>query len=216
MLFRHIPRHFLAKMLAKKAMFIFCGVWSLLFWASTQYHGVEHGGGDWFWSRTALAAGAWGSALTGHFVHWDAQHAQFNILAWCLCLFLGHKVCSVKIWLIDWLFLSVFISVGLYIFCPALQLYGGASGILHGLLLEWLAWRAITEKNIVFYVLVGFLIIKILCESWLQMPVFSWNKPNFTVIFAAHMLGAVGGLILFLFRYYSQIFAQKSYERRKL
>ena len=95
---------------------------------------------DWFmYERALLAEGQWWRLLSGHLVHTNTAHLMLNGAAIVALWFvfgqnalLGRRH-PVVAYLGLTALLAVLISLGLWIFYPAVEVYYGLSGVLHGL-----------------------------------------------------------------------------------
>src|SRR3954471_4326717 len=96
------------------------------------------GGDSWrdalSYDRAGLARGEWWRALTGHFVHMNAEHAVLNGLGLVLMWALFARDYSPLRWLTIYLLSCLAISAGLWRLDPQVSWYVGASGALHGVM----------------------------------------------------------------------------------
>jgi len=97
---------------------------------------LEPVSGRWLrFDRPAMSVGEWWRFLTTHIVHLSWPHALGNLGGLALSAYIAGPACSRLTALWFYLFSSLFISLGLYLFAPDLNYYVGLSGVLHGLLL---------------------------------------------------------------------------------
>ncbi len=109
--------------------------------------------------REAIAAGQWWRLLTCHLVHWNDEHAWWDVAVFAvlggLCEARGRRTCAMCLALS-----GSAIGLGVWLLLPDLDTYRGASGIdsaLFGLLLvallreggPWPAWRGACMVGVV-------------------------------------------------------------------
>jgi rhomboid family GlyGly-CTERM serine protease len=137
------------------------------------------------YDRHALLQGEWWRILTAHFVHMDAQHALLNglgvVLMWALFAL--------------YLFSALTISAGLWLFNPDIDWYVGASGALHGVMTAG-TLAHLRRRDLDGWILAVFIIAKLTYEQLAGSMPFSGSAHT---VVAAHLYGAIGGLVLALF-----------------
>ena len=143
--------------------------------------------------RSALAEGQWWRFLTAHFVHLDAAHALLNGFGVVLMWALFARDYSPLRWLAIYLFSSLCISAGLWLFDPGVTNYVGASGALHGVMSAG-TLAHLRRRDLDGWILAVFIVVKLIYEQWNgQLP---FNESGVPVVVNAHLYGALGGLAL--------------------
>jgi len=143
------------------------------------------------YERGAVAAGQWWRLVTGHFVHLDVAHALLNtaglVLLWVL--FAGLR--TPAYWLGVLLLSMLAIDAGFWWLVPGLAWYVGASGLLHGFMAAGTLCLLQDRDRIALPTAVIF-IAKLAWEQAVgPLPL----ETHATVIVAAHLYGAAGGLL---------------------
>lgn len=102
-------------------------------------------GRQWLaFDRAAIAGGQWWRLLGGNFVHLGWYHWLLNELGLVVLVLLCPEVLPWRVWLRRILWLSLGMTIGLYLWVPDLHRYVGLSGVIHGLFVLGLApqvWR---------------------------------------------------------------------------
>jgi rhomboid family GlyGly-CTERM serine protease len=147
------------------------------------------------YDRPALAAGEWWRAVTAHFVHLDAAHATLNGMGVVLMWALFARDYSPLRWLGIYLFASLCISAGLWLWDPAVSNYVGASGSLHGVMTAG-TLAHLRRRDLDGWILAVFIVLKLAYEQFAGALPFSSSGNT---IVDAHLYGAVGGIVLALF-----------------
>lgn|SRR5689334_19483383 len=147
------------------------------------------------YDRAALAAGEWWRALTAHFVHLDASHAALNGMGLVLMWALFARDYSPLRWLAIYLFSSLCISAGLWLWDPGVTDYVGASGALHGVMTAG-TLAHLRRRDLDGWILAAFIVVKLAYEQFAGALPFSSSGNT---IVDAHLYGAVGGIALALF-----------------
>lgn len=143
------------------------------------------------YQRDALLAGQWWRGLTAHLVHLDAGHALLNAGGLLLLWTLFGGLLSARQWLATVLCSLLAVDLGLWWLQPQLQWYVGASGVLHGAMAAGcLALLRAGDRAAMPAVLL--FTAKLAWERW-QGPL-PFESPG-QVVPAAHLYGAVGGLL---------------------
>jgi rhomboid family GlyGly-CTERM serine protease len=145
--------------------------------------------------RAALAAGEWWRALTAHFVHLDAAHAALNGMGVVLMWALFARDYSPLRWLAIYLFSSLCISLGLWLWDPHVTNYVGASGALHGVMTAG-TLAHLRRGDLDGWILAVFIVVKLAYEQLAGALPFSSSGNT---IVDAHLFGAVGGVGLAIF-----------------
>jgi rhomboid family GlyGly-CTERM serine protease len=156
----------------------------------------------WFWPRGSawlvyererVLAGEWWRLLTGHGVHWSANH-----LGWNLAVFLPAGIWAERSapasarWFLA--LAPAVIGVVLLVGDPALVRYAGLSGIVNGMLtllaLEKLAEA--TADRWLWHGVLALLLLKIAIEFWVGQPLFvRAGESGFQPVPLAHLAGIV-------------------------
>src|SRR4051794_41129757 len=147
------------------------------------------------YDREALAAGQWWRALTAHFVHLDAAHAALNGMGVVLMWALFARDYSPLRWLAIYLCSALCISVGLWLWDPAVTNYVGASGALHGVMVAGTVAH-LRRRDLDGWILAVFIVVKLAYEQFSGALPFSSSGNT---IVDAHLYGAASGLALACF-----------------
>jgi rhomboid family GlyGly-CTERM serine protease len=144
------------------------------------------------YERAAILDGEVWRLLTGHLVHFDLRHLVLNLAGAGLMVLLFGSGYSARHWL--WILAAsvVAIDAGFFVLEPQLLWYVGVSGVLHGVLaagaVSW--WR--TEPKWMASILTVIVIGKL---GWEQMQGGLQLSGDMPVVVAAHLYGAVGGIL---------------------
>jgi rhomboid family GlyGly-CTERM serine protease len=144
------------------------------------------------YERSGLAQGEWWRLLTAHFVHLDAEHAFLNGLGVILMWALFARDYSPLRWLAIYLFSSLFISAGLWIFDAEVEWYVGASGALHGVMTAG-TLAHLRRRDLDGWILATFIVAKLAYEQFAGSMPFAGDSNT---LVDAHLYGAIGGLTL--------------------
>ena len=144
------------------------------------------------YDRAALAAGEWWRVLTAHFVHLDPAHAALNGMGVVLMWALFARDYSPLRWLAIYLFSSLCISAGLWLWDSGVTNYVGASGALHGVMTAG-TLAHLRRRDLDGWILAIFIIVKLGYEQFAGALPFSSSGNT---IVDAHLYGAVGGIVL--------------------
>ena len=159
----------------------------------------EIGGDAWrnalSYDRVGLSHGEWWRALTGNFVHMDAEHTLLNDLGLVLMWALFARDYSPLRWLAIYLVSCLAISAGLWALNPEVPWYVGASGALHGVMAAG-TLAHLRRGDLDRWILVAFIVGKLSYEQLAGMLPFAGGMNT---IVAAHLYGASGGLLTALF-----------------
>jgi rhomboid family GlyGly-CTERM serine protease len=147
------------------------------------------------YDRAALADGQWWRALSAHFVHLDAAHAALNGMGVVLMWALFARDYSPLRWLAIYLFSSLCISLGLWLWDPAISNYVGASGALHGVMTAG-TLAHLRRRDLDGWILAVFIVVKLAYEQFAGALPFSSSGNT---IVDAHLYGAVSGIGLACF-----------------
>lgn len=148
-------------------------------------------GADW---QPALAAREPWRCWTAALVHWSPQHLRMNLLGCALLGWLGWRAGlpprAALAWLLAWPLTQL--GLGLQ---PALQHYGGLSGVLHAgiaVLDVWLLQGPARDRRLGWALAAG-LILKLLSEQAWTGPAHAVAGWDFPLAPLAHVSGALAG-----------------------
>lgn len=133
--------------------------------------------------------------FSGHWVHSDLQHAQWDIAALLILGSLFEQ--TLRRQLFSVLMLScLIISISIIVFMPGLMAYCGLSGILNSLFSYGILqlWKSSRSAPLLLILLAGFL--KNLIELHSHEAIFT--DTLWPSVPEAHLLGLLTGVILFL------------------
>jgi rhomboid family GlyGly-CTERM serine protease len=147
------------------------------------------------YQRAGLQAGQWWRVLSAHFVHLDAAHTTLNSMGLVLMWALFARDYSPLRWLAIYLFSSLCISAGLWLWDPEVGFYVGASGALHGVMTAG-TLAHLRRRDLDGWILAVFIAVKLGFEQFLGALPFSSSGNT---IVDAHLYGALGGLVLACF-----------------
>lgn len=154
------------------------------------------------YDRTAILRGEWWRLWTGHWVHFSASH-----LAWNLVVLLGAGAWLERLnpgRLIRYTFVGApLISLGLLVLGPAMQVYGGLSGLATGVivLLAFTQLAAHRPDRSRWIAVLALVVLKIAYDAGHAAPLLSrFDSPALQPSALAHILGAALALPVFLSR----------------
>ena len=152
----------------------------------------------WRFDRTLVQQGDVWLMLSGHVVHLNWSHWLLNMLGLAIVAFFFNAHASIKQWLSVILVSACIINVGLWWWMTDVDTYVGLSGVLHGLFLYG-ALREIRFYPLSGYVLVVVLLAKLAWEFFNGALPGSEEMVEGRVLTDAHLLGAIGGMAVWLF-----------------
>jgi rhomboid family GlyGly-CTERM serine protease len=146
----------------------------------------------WSYDRAALRAGEYWRLLAAHCVHLGNRHLLFNAAGMVLLWAMFARSWRPLQWLVIVVATMLVIDAGLWWLSPAVQWYVGASGVLHGVWAAgaWSEWRRDAALRWLPAVLLAG---KLASEQWQGASLVVGDMP---VVLAAHLYGAVGGVLL--------------------
>ena len=142
----------------------------------------------------------WWRIFSGHWVHANWMHLLLNACGLLLCLYLTVIDWNVWQWIWRVFFLSAGISVGFLWLHPDLGWYVGFSGVLFGLYILS-AIATIPNQAVMSFLLLIFVMIKILLEQFTSFNLDSSELIGVPVLVDAHLYGVLSALCLVLFEY---------------
>ena len=152
--------------------------------------------GDWgrqllSYDREALRHFQWWRLATAHLVHLSWRHALLNCAGLAVLWALFAREFTPRRWLWILALAALSIDLGLWFLHPMVLWYLGASGVLHG---AWSAGAcaAYRRGDGMGAVIMLLLVIKLVYEQQSGLSVFEGDLP---LVPAAHLLGALGGLV---------------------
>jgi rhomboid family GlyGly-CTERM serine protease len=143
------------------------------------------------YQRDALAHYQWWRLISAHLVHLGWRHALLNCAGLTMLWVLFAREFTPRRWLWIVLLATASIDAGLWFLYPAVEWYAGASGVLHGI---WAAGACAMYRRgeAVGAGLVLLLVVKLAYEQQSGASLFEGDLP---LVPAAHLFGALGGLI---------------------
>lgn len=155
---------------------------------------------SWRFNRALVAQGNVWLLLSGHIVHLNWAHWLLNMAGLSIVAFFFSRHASFFQWLAVILVAACVISAGIWWGMPDIRSYVGLSGVLHGLFLYG-ALREIRFYPVSGYVLVTVLIGKLAWEFFNGALPGSEDMTGGRVLTEAHLLGAIGGILVWSIGY---------------
>lgn len=143
------------------------------------------------YERLPLAQLQWWRLIGAHLVHLNLEHALLNCAGLALLWALFARAFTPRRW--GWILCcaAAGIDAGLWLLCPAVNWYLGASGVLHGALAAGaVAWYR--RRDGFGAALLLLLIVKLAYEQYSGASLFERDLP---LLPDAHLFGVLGGLI---------------------
>lgn len=177
-------------------------LWMLLFLISLL---LQSSGwvGSWRFDRELVAQGDVWLLFSGHIVHLNWSHWLLNMAGLAIVAFFFSTHASVRQWLLVILVSASIISAGIWWWITDISHYVGLSGVLHGLFLYG-ALREIRFYPASGYVLVAVLLGKLSWEFFYGALPGSEDMAGGRVLTEAHLLGAIGGISVWLVEWLKQ------------
>lgn len=148
-------------------------------------------GRSWLsFDRAAIAEGQWWRFLTGNFVHLGWYHWFLNELGLLVLVLLCPDVLPWRIWLRRLLWLSLGMTLNLYLFVPDLRNYVGLSGVIHGLFVLGLMPQVL-RRDLIAAGCLAYLVGKIAWELYAGAPVSDEAAIGGRVAVESHLFGVV-------------------------
>lgn len=152
---------------------------------------------DWRFNRALVEQGDVWLLFSGHIVHLNWSHWALNMAGLSIVAFFFSSHASVKQWLTVIIVSACMINIGLWWWMPEIRSYVGLSGVLHGLFLYG-ALREIRFYPTSGYVLTCVLIAKLVWEFFNGALPGSEDMTGGRVLTEAHLLGAIGGILVWM------------------
>ncbi len=170
-------------------------LWLILFVVSfiLQTNWVD----TWRFNRALVEHGQVWLLFTAHIVHLNWSHWALNMGGLAIVAFFFSPHASARQWLAVLFVSACVINVGLWWGMPEIRSYVGLSGVLHGLFLYG-ALREIRFYPASGYVLTAVLIAKLAWEFFNGALPGSEDMTGGRVLTEAHLLGAIGGVLVWL------------------
>ena len=146
------------------------------------------------YEREGLANGEYWLLVSGHLVHLGAGHLWPNVVALAIVGLLFEDVFRNADWWRVSAASAAAIDFGLYALQPGVAWYVGLSGVLHGIVAAG-ALALVLRGQRVGDVLAVALAAKLLFEQLAGPMPFTAESVGGPVVVAAHLYGAVGGLL---------------------
>lgn len=182
-------------------------IWFSLFLISFFLQAVDWVG-SWRFDRDLVEHGNVWLLFSGHIVHLNWSHWLLNMAGLAIVAFFFSAHASAKQWLAVIFVSACVINIGLWWWMPEIRTYVGLSGVLHGLFLYG-ALREIRYYPVSGYVLFAVLIAKLIWEFFNGALPGSEEMAGGRVLTQAHLLGAIGGIAVWLLEYIKARFQAK-------
>jgi rhomboid family GlyGly-CTERM serine protease len=146
------------------------------------------------YEREALEHGEYWRLVSGHLVHLGAGHLWPNVAALAILGLLFEDAFRNADWWRVSAASAAAIDLGLYALQPGVTWYVGLSGVLHGIVAAGALVLALRRQR-VGVVLAVALAAKLVFEQLVGPMPFTAESVGGPVVVAAHLYGAVGGLL---------------------
>jgi len=171
-------------------------LWFVLFLVSFSLQAFEWVDA-WRFNRGLVEQGNVWLLFSGHIVHLNWSHWLLNMAGLAIVAFFFSSHATFSQWFSVVVASSCVISAGLWWGMPEIHFYVGLSGVLHGLFLYG-ALREIRFYPTSCYVLLTVLIAKLVWEFFNGALPGSEDMAGGRVLTEAHLLGAIGGILVWL------------------
>ncbi len=155
---------------------------------------------NWRFNRELVEQGHVWLLFSAHIVHLNWSHWLLNMAGLAIVAFFFSSHAGLKQWLAVLFVSASIINIGLWWWMPELRYYVGLSGVLHGLFLYG-ALREIRFYPLSGYVLTTVLVAKLTWEFFNGALPGSEDMTGGRVLTEAHLLGAIGGVLVWLFEW---------------
>ena len=164
---------------------------------------------NWRFNRDLVSQGQVWLLFSAHIVHLNWSHWALNMAGLAIVAFFFSSHASVRQWLAVLFVSACAINIGLWWWMPEVRSYVGLSGVLHGLFLYG-ALREIRFYPISGYVLTAVLMAKLSWEFFYGALPGSEDMTGGRVLTEAHLLGAIGGILVWSLEWLGKRFSVKS------
>lgn len=151
---------------------------------------------DFSYERSDVISGSLWQLVSANLAHLNWPHLSLNVagLVSLTALHFAHYRPTTYIALT--VTCAMFVTTGLLFFQTQVENYAGLSGVLHGLLI-WGALKDIVARLFVGWILLLGIALKLGHECWFGPSQLTEDMIAAPVISAAHVYGALGGLVFF-------------------
>lgn len=159
---------------------------------------VALGGAGWHelleYRRAAIFDGQWWRLVSGNLVHLNLDHLLMDMSGLALLWILCEPVLAGWRWLLVTAAGMLAVGFGLLLFTPAVAWYVGISGVLHT---YWAAGAILllAARHREAWLLAAGLVAKLVWEQTVGPMPFSETVAGGPVVTAAHLWGAIGGVL---------------------
>ncbi len=154
-------------------------------------------GVDWLqYAKPEIETGQWWRFLTGNLIHLNWRHYAMNALALTVIYLLFPNLLKSSELFLVFLLSSLSVTLGLWMFNPAIYWYVGLSGALHGILMTLLILDFVASKHVLNIVLLILVIAKLVWENLMGPLPGSESTAGGPVVVEAHLYGSLGGALI--------------------
>ena len=146
-------------------------------------------------NRQLIEQGQLWRLFTSQFVHANWAHLGLNCAGIALIWLLHGEYTSPSRYGFNIATLAIWCGLGVFWFCPTITIYTGLSAVLHGVII----WGAIKDATVGLksgYVLFIGVWVKLIAEQINGPSADIGALINSTVAVDAHLIGAIGGVLL--------------------
>ena len=146
-------------------------------------------------NRQLIEQGQLWRLFTSQFVHANWAHLGLNCAGIALIWLLHGEYTSPSRYGFNIATLAIWCGLGVFWFCPTITIYTGLSAVLHGVII-WGAIKDVTVGLKSGYVLFIGVWVKLIAEQINGPSADIGALINSTVAVDAHLIGAIGGVLL--------------------
>ncbi|WP_076919513.1 rhombosortase [Pseudoalteromonas sp. SK18] len=146
-------------------------------------------------NRQLIEQGQLWRLFTSQFVHANWAHLGLNCAGIALIWLLHGEYTSPSRYGFNIATLAIWCGLGVFWFCPTITIYTGLSALLHGVII-WGAIKDVTVGLKSGYVLFIGVWVKLIAEQVNGPSADIGTLINSTVAVDAHLIGAIGGVLL--------------------